>query len=139
MVPATAAGPESGRRSRPLGVLVGRKLEYVQLGHSIALGFSGGCRVLIETITHLDGPGGRTDVEPGDNPDDIMATLLGETVRSAGSAADGELCIDFGSGARLVVDVDPDAESWAVVGPGGYLIVCLARGELASWGEAARR
>ncbi|HWS34535.1 MAG TPA: DUF6188 family protein [Actinoplanes sp.] len=130
MVPAIAG------RSRPLGVLHGRRLEYVQLGHSIALGFTGGCRVLIETVTHLDGPGGRTDVSPGENPDDIMATLLGETVRSAASDAGGELCIDFGSGARLVVDVDPDAESWAVVGPDGYLVVCLARGELASWGEA---
>ena len=35
-------------------LLVGRKLEYVWLGHAVVLGFSGGCQVLIEAVAHLD-------------------------------------------------------------------------------------
>jgi hypothetical protein len=49
----------------------------------------------------------------------------------------GELTITFGSGSELLVDAHTDVESWAVAGPDGFLIVCLARGEVAVWGDAA--
>jgi hypothetical protein len=116
--------------------LVGQKLDYVRLGHAIVLSFSGGRQVLIETVTRLYGPGGRVDVEPGENPSDALATLLGDVVRTARTRDNGELQIVFGSGAELVVGVDDDVESWAVTGPRGFLIVCLAGGELAVWSDA---
>jgi hypothetical protein len=47
------------------------------------------------------------------------------------------LQLTFRSGSELLVEVDADVESWAVAGPDGFLIVCLARGELAVWGAAA--
>lgn len=124
----------SPRQARPIHQLDGRKLEYVRLGHAIVLSFSGGHQVLIETVVNLDGPAGRADVEPGEHPSDILATLLGDVVREAWAEAGGELELTFASGARLVVGVDPDFESWAVAGPDGALIVCLARGEIARWG-----
>jgi hypothetical protein len=139
MVTVMVADQGAGRRPRrggTLDLLVGRKLEYLMLGHAIVLGFAGGRQVLIEAVTHLDGPGGRVDVVPGDNPSDVLATLLGEVVRTARTTEAGELRIAFGSGAEVLVDVDVDAESWAVTGPDGYLIVCLAHGELAFWGDA---
>ncbi|WP_093621240.1 DUF6188 family protein [Actinoplanes philippinensis] len=136
MVAENGAGRRP-RKGRSLDLLVGRRLEYVWLGHAVVLGFAGGCQVLIEAVAHLDGPAGVADVEPGDDPSDVVATLLSDVVRSARARENGELEIGFASGASLVVDADTDAESWAVTGPDGYLIVCLAHGELAVWGDAA--
>jgi len=138
MLPVMVADMGAGRRprhARSITLLDGQKLEYVRLGHAIVLGFSGGRQVLIETVAHLDGPGGRVDVEPGEHPSDVLATLLGDVVRTARTRDTGELEIAFGSGSELLVDVDADVESWAVAGPAGFLIVCLARGELAVWGD----
>lgn len=140
MLPVMVADMDAGRRprqARSLPLLAGRRLEYVRLGHAIVLGFAGGREVLIETTTHLSGPGGRVAVEPGENPSDALATLLGDVVRTARALDTGELHLTFGSGAELMVCVDADFESWAVAGPNGFLVVCLARGELAVWGDAA--
>jgi hypothetical protein len=71
----------------------------------------------------------------GGVPPDIIATLLGDVVRTARSNDRGELTITFASGAELLVGIDADVESWAVTGPDGLLIVCLAQGELAVWGD----
>ena len=123
------------RQARSLDLLAGHRLEYVRLGHAVVLGFSGARQVVIETPAELDGPGGRAQIEPGENPSDILATLLGEVVRSARARDTGELQISFGSGARLRVGADAEFESWALTGPDGLLVVCLARGELAVWGD----
>jgi Family of unknown function (DUF6188) len=139
MLPVMVADMGAERRprhARSINLLVGRKLEYVRLGHAIVLSFSGGCQVLIETVAHLDGQSGRVDVEPGEQPSDVLATLLGDVVRAARTSDAGELRITFRSGSELVVGVDADFESWAIAGPDGFLIVCLARGELAFWGAA---
>jgi hypothetical protein len=142
MLPFMVADTDAERRprqARSIDWLAGEKLEYVRLGHAIVLSFSGGRQVLIETLTHLDGPGGRFDVQPGEHPSDVLAMLLGDVVRSARTRDTGELKLTFRSGSELLVDVDPDFESWAVTGPDGFLIVCLAAGELAVWGDASRR
>ncbi|MEU4563570.1 DUF6188 family protein [Actinoplanes sp. NPDC023936] len=120
----------------PLHLLTGQELEFIRLGHAIVLGFSGDRHVIIESAAHLAGPGGRAEVGP-DDPSDAIGTLLGDVVRQARAGESGELRIAFASGAELLVDADADAESWAVTGPDGFLIVCLARGELAMWGGAA--
>jgi hypothetical protein len=124
------------RQARRLDLLVGQKLEYVRLDHTIVLSLSGGNQVVIEAPALLVGPNGPFAVEPGVTSSDVLATLLGDTVRAARARETGELEITFGDGTRLLVDPDPDFESWAVVGPAGLLIVCLAGGELAVWGDA---
>ncbi|MGX6607203.1 DUF6188 family protein [Micromonosporaceae bacterium Da 78-11] len=124
-------------RARPISPLVGQKLEYVRLDDAIVLGFSGGRQVLIEALAQLYGPGGRVDVEPGENHSDILATLLGDVVRAARTCDAGELRLTFNSGAELQVGIDAEFESWAVTAPDGFLIVCLAGGELAVWGDPA--
>jgi hypothetical protein len=136
MVADRGAEPRA-RQGRPITQLAGQKLQYVRLGHAIVLSFTGGRQVLIETVATLDGPRGRSEVEPGENPSDILATLLGDVVRAAYTRDNGELMITFDSGAKLLVGVDEDFESWAVAGPDGHLIVCLARGEIAVWGEGS--
>ena len=141
MLPVMVADMDAGRRprqTRSLHLLAGQKVEYVRLGHVIVLGFTAGRQVLIETTTHLYGPDGRVDVEPGENPSDALATLLGDVVRTARALDTGELQITFRSGSELMVCTDADVESWAVAGQNGFLVVCLARGELAVWGDAAR-
>jgi hypothetical protein len=140
MLPVMVADMDAGRRprqTRSINLLVGQKLEYVRLGHAVVLSFTGGGQVLIETVAHLNGPAGRAEVEPGENPSDILATLLGDVVRAARTYDTGELRLTFASGAELLVCADNDVESWAVAGPDRFLIVCLARGELAVWGDNA--
>jgi hypothetical protein len=140
MLPVMVADMGAGRRprqARPINLLTGQRLEYVGLGTATALSFTGGCQVFIETVAHLNRPGCRIVVEPGENPSDVFATLLGDVVRAARTRDSGELEICFSSGSELVVGVDPEFESWAVAGPQRFLIVCLARGELAVWGDAA--
>lgn len=111
--------------------LVGHKLEYVRLGHAIALNFSGGHQVLIETVARLNG---RVDVVPGEVSAEAVAVLLGDVVRDARTCDTGELQISFAGGATLLVGADDDFESWAVAAPDGSLTICLAHGELAVWG-----
>ena len=140
MLPVMVTDMDARRRpvrARSINLLVGRKLEVVRLGPALVLSFSGGRQVLIETPAHLHGPGGRIDVEPGEHPSDVLATLLGDVVRAARTTGTGELRIAFAGGSELRVGADADFESWAVAGPDGFLIVCLARGELAVWGDAA--
>ena len=141
MVPVMVAGQDAAqrpRRGRSLDLLVGQKLQYVMLGHAVVLGFTGGRQVVIEAVAHLDGPGGRVDVEPGENCSDALGASLGDVVRAARARDTGELEIVFGGGTELLVDADAEAESWAVAGPDDFLIVCLAHGELAVWGDSAR-
>jgi hypothetical protein len=122
-----------------INLLVGQRLEFVRLGHAIVLGFSGGRQVVIETVVSLIGPGGRVDVEPGEHPSDVLATLLGDVVRTARTDDRGELRVAFTGGSKVVIGVDADFESWAVTGPDGVLVVCLAGGELAVWTDLPRR
>ncbi|MDI6098784.1 DUF6188 family protein [Actinoplanes sp. NEAU-A12] len=121
---------------RLIDVLVGQKLDYLRLGHAIVMGFTGGHRVVLESAAHLNGPHGHVVVEPGESPSDVLAVLLGDVVQAAHTRDNGELEITFAGGSELCVGVDADFESWAVAGPDGFLIVCLARGELAVWGAA---
>jgi hypothetical protein len=121
----------------PLTLLAGCELEFVQLDHAIVLGFSGDRKVVIEAVAHLEGPHGPAVVDPGADPSDALSTLLGDTVEMARTGESGELWLSFTSGALLRVDTDPEVEAWAVTGPDGFLIVCMARGELAVWGSAA--
>ncbi|MFI5495159.1 DUF6188 family protein [Actinoplanes sp. NPDC051859] len=123
----------------PLDALIGLRVEYVRLDHTIVLGLSGGRQVVVETPVHVSGPGTRVDVQPGEDPPDALAALLGDVVRTAWTRDGGELHLRFASGSELSVDVDPAAESWAVADPDGVLVACLAPGELAFWRAATPR
>lgn len=135
MVTDMSAGRQP-RRERSLELLAGRRLEYLRLGHAFVLSFTGGEQVLVETAVQLALPGrGRIVAEPGDHPSDELAALLGDEVVSARTGNAGELLLTFASGAELLICPHADVESWAVTSPGGFLIVCLAGGETATWGE----
>lgn len=138
MVPGVAAEGRP-RQARPLDLLVGRTWEYARLGDTVELGFSGRYRLLIEAVARLGGGGtGAASSDgvvlgPGDDASEAVGAVLGDTVRAAVAGGDGGLRIGFGGGAELLVGADDEAESWAVVGPGGLLIVCMPGGDLATW------
>lgn len=139
MSPTGIAGTDAGRRpwrARSLDLLVGHTLEHVMVGHTIVLSFSAGCRVLIENTVHLSGPAGRVRVVPGEPSADVLDALIGYPVRTARTCETGELQLAFGDGSELSVGIDAEVESWAVTGPDSFLLVCLARGEVAAWGGA---
>ncbi|MBM2614794.1 hypothetical protein JIG36_04390 [Actinoplanes sp. LDG1-06] len=143
MLPVMVTDMGAGRRprqGRSLELLAGRRLEFVRLGHHFVLSFTGGGQVLVETAVQLAAPGaGRIIVEPGEHPSDDLATLLGDEVRAARTGEAGELTISFTSGAELLICPHADVESWAVTSPDGFLIVCLAGGEMATWGDHQER
>ncbi len=134
MVPAAVAG-RCPQGAEAVGLLAGQRLDYVQLGPALVLGFSGGSRVVIETVARLDGPDGRAEVEPGYRPSDALGTVLGDVVRTAAVRDSGELTLVFEGGPELAVGPDEDAESWAVASEDGCLVVCLPGGEVAAWTE----
>jgi Family of unknown function (DUF6188) len=119
--------------ARPLDLLIGQKLEFVRLDHTIVLSFSRGAQVVVESVAELTTPTGRFVVDPGAATSDVVAILLGDVIREARTGDGGGLELTFASGAELHVEADADFESWAVAGPDGFLIVSLARGELAVW------
>lgn len=126
----------AGRRPSEVELLIGLKVEYVRLGPAIVLGLSGGSQLLVETTARLSGPHGRFDIDPGADSADVVATLLGDVVRSVQTSDTGDLKITFGDGSELLVGADADFESWAVVRAGGGLTVCLPGGEVAVWGDS---
>ena len=117
------------RRAGLLDVLAGQTVEYVRLGHATVLGLPGGCQVIIETSACLNA----RVVDPGDQ---AYATLLGNVIQAGWTDQGGRLRILFDGGLELLVGADAEFESWAITGRGGQLIVCLARGEVAFWGDS---
>ncbi|MDQ3370221.1 MAG: DUF6188 family protein [Myxococcota bacterium] len=59
--------------------------------------------------------------------------LLGQTVRSATTSAQGKLEIAFEDGRMLSVEPDERYEAWELCGPGGTRAVCMPGGEVAVW------
>ncbi|MCY1137276.1 DUF6188 family protein [Actinoplanes sp. Pm04-4] len=135
MVPAAVAG-RCPQGAGAVELLAGQRLDYVQLGPALVLGFSGDTRVMIEVVARLGGPVGRVEIEPGDRPSDALGLLLGDVVRTAEVGDSGELALSFEGGFDLCVGPHAEAESWAVAGADGCLVVCLAGGEVAAWTEA---
>ncbi|WP_157411557.1 MULTISPECIES: DUF6188 family protein [Actinoplanes] len=119
--------------TRILGLLVGQRLEHARLGQSVILGFSGDRQVVIETTAYLHRGDETLPVGRGDELTAVLGLLVSEAVVAPG----GELRITFGGGSVLVAGADEEYESWAVMGPPGFLIVCQPGGDLAGWGDAA--
>jgi len=115
--------------------LVGQRVTAQESGYTIALVFSGGYEVRIETPFLLRQPGGDLEVTPGetDPPD-----LIGRAVAVAYADDEGGLRIDFQDGSRLLVAADPDYEAWTVAGPDGLKVVSEPGGGLAVWSSAPK-
>jgi hypothetical protein len=113
----------------------GQKVVAEEFGYTVGIDLTGGYEIRIETGFLLRAYDGDHHIVPGE--DDRAAALLGEltgqvvTVCTADDA--GALRVDFGGGARLLVEADPAYEAWTVAGPGGLKVVCLPGGALSIW------
>ena len=102
-------------------------------GYTVALVFSGGYEVRIETPFMLRQPGGDLEVTPGETE---LPDLTGRVVTLARADDQGGLRLDFQDGSRLLVAPDPDYEAWTVAGPHGLKVVSEPGGGLAVWSGA---
>jgi hypothetical protein len=118
--------------------LGGRKLLSEKMEHSAVLHFSDGCVARIESPFSLDLAGNRHEFSPGNGLQESfqpMKELLQQTVTTAETGDSGALRLTFGNGAVISVEPDDEYEAWAVSGPGGFLVVSMPGGELATWGD----
>ncbi|MFW0793283.1 DUF6188 family protein [Gordonia sp. CPCC 205515] len=97
---------------------------------------SSGYELQVETELNLHRATG-TDITigvAGDEDHDIeLGSFFAGTVQTAEVSGSGMLLVTMESGNRLSVEPDPDFESWTLTGPGGYRVVCMPGGELATW------
>ncbi|MEU8242044.1 DUF6188 family protein [Actinoplanes missouriensis] len=108
----------------------GQTIVAQDFGFTVALTFSGGYEVRIETAFTLFEPGSAREITPGAESD---ARLVGLVVTSAAGDDRGGLRIDFAGEVRLVVLADDDFEAWTLAGPDGLKVVSGPGGELSVW------
>jgi hypothetical protein len=111
----------------------GQRVTAQEAGYTVALVFSGGYEVRIETPFSLRQPGGDLEVTPGETD---LPELIGRVVTVAHADDEGGLRIDFQDGSRLLVAADPDYEAWTAAGPDGLKVVSEPGGGLAVWSGA---
>lgn len=108
-------------------------LTFVRVDHQLRFQF-GETEVVIATPFTLVADGREHKLAPEHRdglgpvlalyPDSLVQLVIGD---------DGDLRLDWESGAMLTVLPDPSFEAWQVSGPGNRLIVCTPGGELAVW------
>ncbi|MEU4564357.1 DUF6188 family protein [Actinoplanes sp. NPDC023936] len=108
----------------------GQKVVAQDFGYTVALTFSGGYEIRIETVFALLDSSGTHEITPGAESD---TRLVGRVVTSAASDDRGGLRIDFADDVRLVVLADDDFEAWTLAGPDGFKVVSAPGGELSVW------
>lgn len=62
-----------------------------------------------------------------------LNVFFGGKIDSVSASSAGALTIRMESGNRATVTADEDFESWTIVGPEGYRVVCMPGGQLATW------
>jgi hypothetical protein len=103
-------------------------------GYTVAVEFSGGFEVRVESgfVLHVDGAD--HPITPGRDTDEpFVAALAGRVVARAGADDRGTLHISFQDGALMLADADPDFEAWTVAGPDGFKVVATPGGGLSVW------
>ena len=116
---------------------VGQSVIAQDFGYSVALNFSGGYEVRIETTVLLCVDGVDHEITPGAEIDTHhVAKLMGRVVAVAEADEGGELRIDFQDGARVLAAADEDYEAWTLAGPGGLKVVSGPGGGLSVWSPA---
>ncbi|GIF26076.1 hypothetical protein BJ973_003345 [Actinoplanes tereljensis] len=104
-------------------------------GWTVALEFSGGFEVRIETAFVVRSAGSERHVTPGDDVE--LADLDGAVVSEAVGDDSGGLRIVFQDGTQLLAAADPGFEAWTLAGPDGLKVVSEPGGGLAVWSAAS--
>ncbi len=116
--------------------LAGQILTVVSTEYSLVLRSDKGFEIQAEGQVDLETRGGgkrHVTFDEGIESDlDVQGFFSGK-IDFASARSTGELIIGMKSGNRATVTADDDFESWTIVGPHGYRIVCMPGGELATW------
>lgn len=116
--------------------LQGRILQSVLVDYTLRMQLSDEYFIAIESPFKVDSSGKTFSLSPEEDADDAfqpIRQLVGQTVEEASADEAGTLRVSFSDGTRFEVPPDDHYESWNVSGPGGALVVCMPRGELAIW------
>jgi hypothetical protein len=116
--------------------LAGRNLTVVSTEYSLVLRSDNVFEIQVEGQVDFETlEGDRHSVAFDEDVDlDFDAnTFFAGKVDFVSASLTGELTIGMESGNRATVAVDDDFESWTIVGPDGYRVVCMPGGELATW------
>ncbi|MBB2497649.1 hypothetical protein H5411_00660 [Amycolatopsis echigonensis] len=104
--------------------------------YSAVLHFSDDCTARIESPFTFSTAGEQYSFSPDSDPQESfrpMDVVLSDIVTKADADDAGALNIVFDSGAVIRVEPDDEYEAWTVSGPGGFLVVSMPGGELATW------
>src|SRR6266702_3587438 len=105
--------------------LEGHSLTVVSTEYSLVLRSDNGFEIQAEGQVDFETPGGDTQSITFDEHVGFdVKTFFGGKIATAAADSTGELVINMASGNRASVAVDEEFESWSIVGPGGYRIVC---------------
>ncbi|MEU4694872.1 DUF6188 family protein [Actinoplanes sp. NPDC023714] len=108
----------------------GQMVVAQDFGYTVALTFSGGYEIRIETAFTLADADRTLEITPG-GEDEVA--LVGRVVTSATGDELGGLLIDFVGESRLTVPADAEFEAWTLAGPDGLKVVSTPGGELSVW------
>lgn len=116
--------------------IAGRSLSVASTEFALVLRSDNGFEIWAEEQVEFETPsGGKRSMafdEEGDIDLDLNAFFSGKTA-SVSTGSTGALTILLESGNRATVTTGQDYESWTIVGPNGYRVVCMPGGELATW------
>jgi hypothetical protein len=104
-------------------------------GHQVLVELSDDFQLVVEAAFAVTATGGADRVDPQDPTAELaqrLLALVGCTV-AATSSTSGDLRVECDGGTALEVPASDAGEAWQLLGPDGYLVVCLPGGEPAVW------
>lgn len=113
----------------------GQWIERIQTGVSIYFYITGGYGVSIESEIRLVSGARVLDLLPGDTEAEhhLLSLIDLRIISCSVEESSGKLDISFTDSKKLTVSADNDYESWNLIGPRGFRLVCMPGGELAIW------
>lgn len=113
----------------------GQWIERIQTGSSIYFYITGGYGVSIESEINLASDTKELNLPPDSTETEHhLRPLIGLRISSCSAEeSSGKLSISFTDDKNLTVSADNDYESWNMIGPNEFRLVCMPGGELAIW------
>ncbi|HEY4886727.1 MAG TPA: DUF6188 family protein [Myxococcales bacterium] len=88
----------------------------------------------VNQVFHVQVAGTFTESDPDDSTSMMpFFSTLGSTVEKAALDPDGRIRFTLAGRIEVECGSDPSYEAWQLNGPGGFLIVCLPGGGVATW------
>ncbi|MGU3435104.1 DUF6188 family protein [Actinomycetes bacterium M1A6_2h] len=114
--------------------IAGQSIAFKSLGFVFELSIAGGFLLQIENHVQIEAGESSFSFTPAPDVEQAheIARVMSGTIESS-SAQSGILSVTLISGTELIVHPDADFEAWNITGPGGFRVVCMPGGEMATW------